>query len=115
MKFNFSNVQSSKVEIKKGAACVVSKATLAQMEKVGGDSGLRQAVIILRRIGDIPQDGLLNVKVDGQVYKLARSGKEINLRVTSQTEATIEAYGELFNKLASTPDKEYDISITKAE
>src|SRR5208283_2377275 len=99
-----------------GPTVCVTQKVLDQMAKHEGNAGLRQAVIIVRNPGEaLPKaDGLLDVTVDGDTYRLNRQGKEFNIRVTSQTEATMEAFGKLFNKLSGTPNQAYAVTFKAA-
>ena len=110
-KFNFGAILKTGggTSSASGPSVSVSQAVLDQIAKHEGDAGLRQAVIIVRGVGDsLPKaDGPVDVTVDGDTYRLQRRGKEINIRVTSQTAETLDAYGKLFNKLSGTPGKVY--------
>jgi len=113
---NFTNalVKGAKASAK-GARVVVTQATLTHMSEIGGEAGNRQAVIICRGAADLlpKTDGDVKVKVDGVTYTLHRSGKEFNFRVTTQTETTLPEYQKLFNKLETTPDKEFALELVK--
>ena len=116
-KFNFGPVLQSGATAKasgpSGPSVAVTQATLDQMAKHPGDAGLRQGVIIVRNPGDaLPKvDGLVDVTVDGDTYRLSRRGKEFNLRVTGQSAETLDAFSKLFNKLSATPDKTYPVTF----
>lgn len=109
MKFSFGAISSSTVKGVVGPRVVVSKATLAQMEKIGGNAGLRQAVVICKGVTLPDTECKVKVTVDGQEYVLDHSGKEFNFRVTRQSEEGLKGFEALFNKLAETPDKEFNV------
>ena len=113
-KFNFGAIlKSGGCAAQGGPSVSVSQAVLDQMAKHEGDAGLRQAVIIVRNPGEsLPKvDGLIDVTIDGDIYRLNRKGREFNIRVTSQTAETLDAYGKLFNKLSGSPDKVFPVTF----
>ena len=116
-KFNFSAVVGTSAKTASGPTVCVTQATLDQMAKHEGVVGLRQAVIIVRNPGEsLPKaDGLIDVTVDGDTYRLNRGGKELNLRVTAQSEETLGAYEKLFGKLAGTPGKAHPVTFKAAK
>lgn len=90
-----------------GSTVRVSSSVLAQLEKSGN---IRQAAIILSGVeGGLA--GLLDLEVDGRVFRVVKVGKEFNLHPSHQGEC-LEAFGLLFNLLAQSVDVRFPVVVS---
>lgn len=104
--FNFSGLNDKSTPPAGARTVRVSSKSMAQIERVGGDKGLRQACVILG--GPALNSEKPVLKVGGEEYTVIKK-KGGCIWAVHQTEETIEAFGKLYNKLAKTPDKEITV------
>ncbi len=97
--FNFtaSAVKGAKGKVE-GPSVRVSQKTLDQVAK----TSVNQAAIIITGV-EAGKAGVLKITLGDQVYYLSKKANEFNLHPKHQGEHLAE-YGDLFNKLAATPD-----------
>jgi hypothetical protein len=97
-----------RVEVPTKAGCTVrvSSKNIAQVERVGGEKGLRQACLILSgSAARTISEGKITLKIGGEEYGLIKS-KGGCIWAAHQTAETMDSYQKLFTKLQKTPDKD---------